>query len=775
MKRVHRVIYHEITPPSLIALMVLTFVVFTREFGRVSQLFIQQRAEASLVFELIATILPQILIYTVPISFLIGTLVGFSRLSSDSEVVALRSGGVSLTQMAWPVLKVAAGVGLLTSILTFVLFPMGNSRFQEIRAELGARPLKSEIKSRVFYEDIPDKILYDEEQVLQTSAWKGVFLADTSQQSEKRIILARSGEIVISSDNQRVQLNFDGGLSYEIDPSQPDKYRWSSFETLEVPVSVRGRANGLQRPIRPREKPLSELRRDIGFGTPEARRYALAELNRRVALPVAALLFGVLGVVLGTRHHRSGRAYGIVASLSIAFSYYALLEAGVQAAEDEVVPVIVGLWGPNLLLVLTGALGLMLTTHGNRFSNRIETSRAFQTAADFIRSIGRKVSQLYVLFVQGFRRLRRSPQTRPRIARVIDLYVFKLFLLQLGLTLSACLALFYLFTFFDLIDDIFGNEVEAAVVGEYFFFLLPHVLSLLVPISILIATLITLGLLEKTNQVVALKSCGISVYQIAVPVFALAVLICGFAYLNQEYFLPFANQRQDNLRSLIKGRPVQTHYTPDRNWIFGEGNRLYNYKNFDPERDRFAEVSIYELDIPSNRLLSHTYARQASWNRSSQDWELTNGWRLEFGSTDDRFETFESRGFSLPEKPDYFEQEVKESTKMTYVELSRYIQGLQKGGFEVDHLRTALYTKISFPLVPLIMALLGVPFAFTLGRKGALYGIAAGVLIGMVYWGAFGTFGVLGDTGLLAPVLAAWGPNIVFTAGGALLFLGVKT
>ena len=112
---------------------------------------------------------------------------------------------------------------------------------------------------------------------------------------------------------------------------------------------------------------------------------------------------------------------------------------------------------------------------------------------------------------------------------------------------------------------------------------------------------------------------------------------------------------------------------------------------------------------------------------------------------------------------------------MTYLELDQYIRELQLGGFEVDHLRTDLQAKIAFPLVSLIMVILGVPFAISIGKKGALYGVALGVLLGIVYWGAFGIFGVLGSNGLLAPVLAAWGPNLLFGAGSLLLLMIAQT
>ena len=112
---------------------------------------------------------------------------------------------------------------------------------------------------------------------------------------------------------------------------------------------------------------------------------------------------------------------------------------------------------------------------------------------------------------------------------------------------------------------------------------------------------------------------------------------------------------------------------------------------------------------------------------------------------------------------------------MTYLELQKHLDDLQQVGFEVEYLKTELYKKLSFPFVSLIMALIGLPFALTMGKKGALYGIAAGAFIGIVYWGAFGVFDVLGSNGLLAPLLAAWGPNILFASGAAVLISSAKT
>ena len=334
------------------------------------------------------------------------------------------------------------------------------------------------------------------------------------------------------------------------------------------------------------------------------------------------------------------------------------------------------------------------------------------------------------------------------------------------------MALVYLFTFFEIIDEVVANRIPYSLVAEYFVFLIPHFLNLMIPIAVLIAVLVTFGSLEKTNQLTALKSCGISIYRVAVPVFILSLLLSGFLYIMQDYILPFANQRQDNLRNVIKGSPVQTTQ-PGQRWIFGEENRLYHYRLFRSKGPALSGLSIYRFTPEGNRLIDLISVADASWNREKQKWLLENGWLLNFESGE--FRSFDRMDLLVPETPEYFGEEVKASSKMTYMELKEYITSLQKGGFEVDYLLTELHKKVSFPLVNFVMAVLGLPFALTMGRRGALYGIVAGILIGIVYWGAFGVFDVLGSNGFLAPLLAAWGPNIVFGSGAAILMTGVKT
>ncbi|MEJ2078468.1 MAG: LptF/LptG family permease [Acidobacteriota bacterium] len=719
MRRLQRIIQQEARGPFLISLVLLTFVVFTREFGRIAELLIRKDTQIATVLKAVAYLMPSILIFTVPFAFLIGTLIAFSRLTADSEIVAMRAGGVSILQILMPVLKAAVIVTLLTAAFTLFLLPGANWRLRMLRTDMAIRPAYSDIKPRVFF------------------------------------------------------LHFEHGAVYNIPTQTPEKITISRFDTLDVPVDFPAAEPDNGKVKRPQDKTLGELTTDLRQGSGEDRRASLVELNRRIALPLSALAFGILAVTLGIRAPRGGRGYGFILSIIVAFTYYVMFATGSSLSRAGVLPITIGVWGADASMGLLALLTLRFADHESPLAHRIFNSWPAVCVSCFFANIWESLQAALVDMRDTIeRRFLRLPHIRLRIARIVDMLMARAFLLNLVITLSICLSLVCLFTFFEIIDDIFQNQVPYALVADYFFFLQPQLLVLLIPISVLIATLITFGSLEKFNQIVAFKSCGVSVYRIAMPILILGLLTSGVIFVIQEYVLPYANVRQDSLHNIIKGRPAQISQ-PGRHWIFGQDGRLYNYNLFSSERNSFVELAVYRLDLKNAALIEADFAQRGDWRRDGQRWLLRDGWVRNFDA--DLFATFSSQSFDFPERPEFFDEEVRDSSKMTFSELEHYIQDLQLGGFEVDYLKTELYKKLAFPLVSIIMTLIAVPFSLTMGRKGTLYGIGIGVILGIAYWGAFGVFDVLGSNGLLAPVLAAWGPNIVFGAGATFLLSMVRT
>ena len=190
--------------------------------------------------------------------------------------------------------------------------------------------------------------------------------------------------------------------------------------------------------------------------------------------------------------------------------------------------------------------------------------------------------------------------------------------------------IFDAFTLFDLLGDISRNHISVLTVLNYFRYLVPLMVYQLAPLATLVATLVTLAILAKNNEVIALKASGISLYRLVLPLLLCSCLVAGGMFLLDDTFLPYANQRQDALRNQIKGRPAQTYFEPARQWIFGEHSKIYNYELFDPDRQLFGGLNVFELDPATFQIRRRIFATRATWEPSENAWVLTGGWVRDF-------------------------------------------------------------------------------------------------------------------------------------------------
>jgi len=373
--------------------------------------------------------------------------------------------------------------------------------------------------------------------------------------------------------------------------------------------------------------------------------------------------------------------------------------------------------------------------------------------------------------------LQPSSYLRFKFPKVLDSYISKGFFIYFLWSLITCGTLFVLLTLFDLLDDIIRNSISISSVMDYFVFLTPQILMIVIPMSVLLAILINFGILEKNSEVTAIKAGGWSLYRIAIPVLLIASALCLGLFLMQDYILPYANVRQESIRNIIKGRPPQTSSRMQRKWIIGESGRIYNYEYFDGNQDSFVNLNVYDTNLATVQILRRLYAARAHIDKNGA-WTLEDGWIRDYQSTEQGFRRIKAETMHFPEKAGYFKREIfqpKESSKRTYLELKNYIGYLKKTGYNAAELQVELHKKVSFPLSCLIMAVLGIPFSFSTGKKGAFFGIGLSIAIAISYWGISGVFEALGSYGLLIPILAAWAPNILFGAAGLALLLTIRT
>lgn len=775
MRRIDKLVYLDIIHPTLLGLIVLTFIVFARELGNLSSLLVSRTADSLSLLKICLSILPGILIFTIPMSLLLGTLIGISRLSSDNEITALKAGGINLLSLLGPVLFVASILCLINFFIALYFVPLANNQLRVLKFQLTSSIVPSELRPRIFVEDFPNVIFYADDMDETHNKLKGIFLFDQSEANEQNLVIAQTGRLLANVPERKLQLHLEDGRMYKIAVNSSGiRESVSTFVATDIPIILKDQATVL-REKNQLEKTTTEILQTLQTATGETAALHRIELHKRLALPIATLVFALLSPPLAVTARKSGRSAGFVMAIVAVLVYYNLFLIGLRLGSVGEVPPTLGVWLANLCL---GVAALTMVAFTNREVNpweRIKNRRTVQRFTRFWRqSIGVPLGSLRHALANRFG-FANVPTPRYRVARVIDFYVARGVLGYFLLALAACASLFVILTLFDLADDIARHKVPWSLIASYFWYLLPQILALILPIALLIAVLVHFATWEKSCQVMAFKASGVSLYRLAAPALLIAAGLSLGDYVLQESILPFYNQRQDSLRNIIKGRS-QTSFKPERKWILGESNQIYNYRYFNDTQNIFVGLNVFTWDRYEYRLQRRVVAEKAMWNGSS--WDLLSGWERTYTGSESRLEAFSRRTYTFPEKPDYFKREIfdpKESSKMTYLELKTHIEQLQKSGYDATELEVALHKKVAFPMACLIMALVAVPFAFSVGRKGALGGIAASIGLGIVYWGTLSLFEASGAYGLLAPTVAAWAPNFIFGGSGLYLFLGMKT
>jgi len=356
MRILTRYILGEVVSHALIGAGVFTFVLFTRDLGRILELVVRNSAPLPSVAEVFFFTVPVALTYTIPMGVLVGILIGLSRLAADSEITAMRASGLGV----WTFLRVIS-----IFVVVAWLLALGNSVYLAPRslAALGALEdnLKSsqasfEVQPRVFYEGFPKKVLYvqDSKAISGGALWKGVFLADLTDPSSPTIILAREGQL-ISQDPETLDLHLLNGSTHETDPKNPAQYQISTFQTTDIPIEVPTAQNSQEHePTSLAELKFADLLSKARAADPVSRRWNLIEYHRRLALPTACIVLALVGIPLGLSSKKGGKSSGFVITILLVFLYYSISLIGVSFARQGRIPAAAGVWLADFVFFVGG-------------------------------------------------------------------------------------------------------------------------------------------------------------------------------------------------------------------------------------------------------------------------------------------------------------------------------------------------------------------------------------------------------------------------------------
>jgi LPS export ABC transporter permease LptF/LPS export ABC transporter permease LptG len=772
MRLIDRYICREVFSHALVGLAIFTFVFFVPQLVRLMELVVRHATSSSDIALLFLSTFPGVLTFTLPMAVLVGVMIGLGRLSADSELIALNALGIGLRRLLVPVGVLAVGTAGLTLAMTLWLGPAALRTFRGLQERLISSQASFQVQPRVFDERFRKFVLYVEDVSAAGTRWHGIFAAESNGESESRLTLAEDAIVIAQREEGKLQIHLSNGSMHEMSRSEPDRYSVSTFGESDWPIEIRDVAAGRTSPLTPQERPLAWLVAQDGSGWREAR----VELYRRFTFPAACLVFALLAVPLGARPRRGGRAIGFLLTVVLVCGYYLVFITGTGLARQGTLPPSLGLWAAN---ILTGLAGLVMLPRMERIGEWDPIARLVALVSFRRREAAAVRTECGVAGQPTSLAARPEPVRigRMRFPLLIDLYVLRSFLFYFGVILLGFILLVETFTFFELLDDIARRRVPFLTVVNYFRFLAPSLLYQLAPLVALVGVLVTLGLMAKNNEIVAFKAAGVSLYRLALPLLAMGLAIAAALLVLDDTYLPYANQRQDALRNQIKGRPAQTFFQTRRRWIFGEKSKIYNYELFDSDRSLFGGLNVIELDPATFQMRRRVYANRAVWDPAQKSWELESGWVRDFsGGAVESYLPFRSyRLAELTEPPSYFNREVRQSYQMNWRELQRYIQELRQAGFDVARLTVQWHKKLAFPVIAPVIILLAIPFAFLVGTRGAVGGVALGVAIAIVYWAVSALFEAMGAVGQLPPFLAAWAPDAIFAFLGIYFFLKMPT
>ncbi len=669
---------------------------------------------------------------------------------------------------------------------------------------------RTDVKARTFTDSLlPGRMmLFVQDIEPDTGLWKNLLIHDTRDLREPKLILSKTGELVVDRDRQIVRIELGPGSQHSFFPNDPREYNRTAFGSMgwDLPVDeFFPDRKKLMLSKGDREMTLGELAdriaqiRSSGQGRKEWGRFSV-EWHKKFAIPAACLVFGLLGLGLSLGSKKEARSSAFALSIAVIFVYYVLIRLGEQAGDTGMMTPFLSMWAANLVL---GAIALALLWLNHReaafdpldpahylaFVPKVRRQRAARPAPP-ARSVAPGGAPRPVVVV-------RIPRLTLRFPSILDRYIARSWTGNVTLVLAAFMSIFVLGEFMDLIDDIQQHSVKGKVIVHYYAFHLWWIGFTVAPVAVLVGALVTLGLLARRNEITAMKAGGISVYRAAGPVLGMGILSSVLLYGMQEWMLPTTNKAAALDRNVIKGRPAQSSDQFDRRWVLASDERFYNFdyivERSSPPARGVAEparggefsvygFSIYDVDPKTWELRERLFASRAAWSGGTRTYELERGWRRTTGErssyrpfTSERVRVIGRDPGGEIEPPSYFRREEKPSDTMGFAELTAYIRSLETRGFDVAKLRVQLHRKLAFPMVGFIMTLLAVPFSFIVARRGALYGIGIAIVIAIVYWAVLGIFEALGNNALLHPALAAWAPNLAFGAIGLYLILTLET
>ncbi len=769
---IERYIVKAITPYLLLGLLLLTMILLIQQSGRFAEFLLSTYVPLSLLTDVAGALLPNVLTFTVPMATLAGTIIGYSRMSSDSELIAIRAAGVSDLHILKPALLIGLCLTACTSLINLEMAPAAARSLRRAGIQAALYKLESPVEPRTFNLEIPGYVVYVREGDKEQGVWERVFIYSLEKNGSVRLITARSGRIDSASEQSELVLS-DAvattipGTSLQ-EGNREGQYITERLAQLRIVLET-GRKTLLESLQRDEPK-LDEMGLDMLSAqartqTGKEQREASTLLHRRISMSLTPLVFALLGGSLALRFGRGGRGWGGLLSLLTLIAYYMVSLLGEQMARKGTLRPSISVWLATAA-ALCLSLFLLLPKRGGLFLRSGKRTKI------------RKVAAPEDVHKQGLLQPVRSRLLN--FPSILDLGVIRSLFLNSAFSYITLVAIFLIFTLFELWRFIGQDSGAVWRVVRYLLFLLPLATVQLLPASLLIAVLVTYALMARRSEAIAWWAGGQSSYRLIIPGLVFALFIGVLTWVIQERVMPQANLKQDALRAQIRGGGVSTspgsaqqgrQWAPSATHAFG---RLYSFK-FDEVHGDLLDPAIYEFDAEGVHLSRIIEGRRGVWLPSGV-LEIEEG--AEILLQNSRIDYNRSPRLQLVgggETPEMFKRQLNKPSHLSAGGLSEYIKIIKPTGRNINALQIALQKKYAEPHTAWVMTLFGIPLALSFGRRSAVTALCSSIAVGLAFWGISGILQQLGEYGILSPPVAVWSPLSVFAALGVYLLTRMRT
>lgn len=356
--------------------------------------------------------------------------------------------------------------------------------------------------------------------------------------------------------------------------------------------------------------------------------------------------------------------------------------------------------------------------------------------------------------------------------KLLDRYILRQFLLTFIMLVLGLPLLFIIGDITDNIDTYMDRGVPIARLGLAYVYQFPQFMVYAFPIAALVATVFTIGGLTRHQEITAAKAGGVSFWRLFVPVGLLSIVLSAGAFGLSEV-VPASMRKAATLR----GEAVtQAANGPRINFVFQtEREGILSVRRLDAGTGEMTELAL-ERNATDKTPGVHLMARRAVW-RQKGGWRMEDGWKRTLHADGReqavRFDTLSVPG--LIEEPADLMAEPRDPEQMRYAEVTRFVGAIERSGGDALPLRVEQALKLSVPLAVIVIVLFGAPLVTSSSRGGTAYGVGISLGITIIYMLLFRVGKALGSSGAIDPMVAAWGPNLLFLVAGLVLMVRVRT